>query len=66
MLYFFPLKLKIDPHHLDVENLDFGIDESNEFNHFEDDALDLMQSQISQTEIGSSTFSMSLFIYNQH
>ena len=25
------------PHHLDVENFDFGIDACNEFNHFEDD-----------------------------
>ena len=36
-LIFFPLKLKMDPHHLDVENLDFGIDACNEFNPFEDD-----------------------------
>ena len=27
----------MDPHHLDVENLDFGIDACNEFNPFEDD-----------------------------
>ena len=26
----------MDPHHLDVENLDFGIDACNEFNPFED------------------------------
>ena len=25
----------MDPHYLDVENLDFGIDECNEFNLFE-------------------------------
>ena len=27
----------MDHHHLNVENLDFGIDACNEFNHFEDD-----------------------------
>ena len=27
----------MDPHHLDVENLDFGINACNEFNPFEDD-----------------------------
>ena len=27
----------MDPYHLDVENLDFGIDACNEFNPFEDD-----------------------------
>ena len=26
----------MDPHHLDVENFDFGIDACNEFNPFED------------------------------
>ena len=26
----------MDPHYLYVENLDYGIDEYNEFNHFED------------------------------
>ena len=26
----------MDPHYLDVENLNYGIDEYNEFNHFED------------------------------
>ena len=26
----------MDPHHLNVENLDFGIDACNEFNPFED------------------------------
>ena len=36
-LNFFPLKLKMDPYHLDVENLDFGIDACNEFNPCEDD-----------------------------
>ena len=29
----------MDPHHLDVENLDFGIDACNEFNPFEDDKI---------------------------
>ena len=37
--YFFHLKLKMDPHHLDVENLDFGIDACNKFNPFEDDEI---------------------------
>ena len=27
----------MDPHYLDVENLDFGIDACNDFNSFEDD-----------------------------
>ena len=27
----------MDLHHLNVENLDFGINAYNEFNHFEDD-----------------------------
>ena len=26
----------MDPHYLDVENLDYSIDEYNEFNHFEE------------------------------
>ena len=29
----------MDHHHLDVENLDFGIDACNEFNPFEDDEI---------------------------
>ena len=29
----------MDPHHLNVENLDFGIDACNEFNPFEDDEI---------------------------
>ena len=29
----------MDPHHLDVKNLDFGIDACSEFNPFEDDKI---------------------------
>ena len=29
----------MDPYHLDVANLDFGIDACNEFNPFEDDEI---------------------------
>ena len=33
--FIFLFKIKMDPHYLDVENLNFGIDECEEFNPFE-------------------------------
>ena len=34
----------MDPHHLDLENLDFSIDECNEFNPFEDEEIPIPSS----------------------
>ncbi|KAJ9680428.1 hypothetical protein PVL29_019682 [Vitis rotundifolia] len=38
----------MDPHHLDVENLDFGIDACNEFSPFEDDETPTFSSLLSE------------------